>query len=83
MKTKDNVIDIKELSNLYMEIPRSENFPFIAKELGEIIKSLNITVKENDKLIDLIIKQVEDAEVFAFKTGIELGIKLSNDNTTE
>ena len=52
-----------------IEIQRTEEFENVAHELGDFIKTLQLTQKQNDQLVDLMVKQVNIAEHGAFLQG--------------
>lgn len=58
-------------------VERTEDFYIIARELNGFIKSLSISRPENDKLIDIIIRQVQAGEQGAFKQGLRMGKEFS------
>lgn len=72
----DNVVEFPNIGDIAIEIPRSEHFEEIAIELSEFIKRLPLSAEDNDGLIELIIKQINEAEHTAFTTGISLGIEI-------
>lgn len=57
-----------------IEIERSQEFVQISKELGDHIKSLNLSAADNDRLVYLMVDQVREAEVTAFRQGFRLGV---------
>lgn len=57
-----------------IEIERSREFVQIAKELGDHIKRLNLPAEDNDSLVCLMVDQVREAEVTAFRQGFRLGV---------
>ena len=62
-----------------IEIERTEEFKSVARELSVFIQALPLTHEDNDKLIALIIAQVQQAEKDAFEQGFSLGLKLGSD----
>ncbi len=58
-----------------IEIERTDEFKSAAMELSHFIKALPLTHEDNDRLISLIIAQVNQAERDAFKQGFISGIK--------
>lgn len=52
---------------------RTEAFYEAARSLGEYIKGLPLSGPENDRLIELTIRQVEEAEQGAFNQGFRMG----------
>lgn len=71
---------MKNMNNYALEISRSEEFTKIAEELSQYIIKLGLPVTQNDQLIALIIKQINEAERTQFMKGLEFGIKLIKDN---
>lgn len=58
-----------------IKIKRTEEFKAAANELSECIKRLSLSREENDKLVELMVKQVQISEQAAFKQGMQLGIE--------
>ena len=52
---------------------RTEEFYRIARELGDFIKGLPISQPDNDRLIALIIQQVQAGEQGTFNQGFHMG----------
>ena len=65
-----------------IEIERSQEFVRIAKELGDHIKRLNLLAEDNDKLVSLMIDQVQEAEATAFRQGFRLGVDVERKERT-
>ena len=59
-----------------IEIPRSNKFVEIAEKLSDFIKLLPLNQADNDKLIQIIVEQVKEAEHTAFLFGFDMGIKI-------
>lgn len=53
------------------EFDNSKEFLDTAKELSDYIKSLPLTLDQNDKLVSMILKHVEVAKNDSFRQGIE------------
>lgn len=51
---------------------RTEGFEDVAIELGDFITQLPISNEQNNQLISLIIQQIAEAEVGAFRFGIQI-----------
>ena len=69
---KDNEIYI----HIDLPIPqkeRTEKFFQIAKQLSDFIKSLPLDQSTNDRLVKLMIEQVEEAEHGSFIQGFKMG----------
>lgn len=62
---------------------RSKEFVDVAKRLGDFIKGIPMDTYTNDKLVDLMVKQVEVAEFDAFEFGFSMAIKLMADEEEE
>ena len=56
-----------------LAVERTENFYSTARELSDFIAALPISREENDRLIALIIQQVQDGEQGAFAQGLRIG----------
>lgn len=52
---------------------RTDIFYSTARELSDFIAALPISREENDRLIALIIQQVQDGEQGAFAQGLRIG----------
>ena len=61
----------KKLEDTYFEFDNSNEYLDTAKELSDYIKSLPLSVDQNDKLVSMILKHVEVARNDSFKQGIE------------
>lgn len=64
---------IKDAQENAIEIERTEDFYQIARELDGFIKALPISQADNDKLIEIIIRQVQAGEQGAFNQGFRMG----------
>lgn len=51
---------------------RTEDFENVANELGDFITQLPISNEQNNQLIYLILQQIAEAEVGAFRFGISI-----------
>lgn len=56
---------------------RTPRFYEAAEKLNAFIKSLPLGQKENDKLVHLMIEQVEAAEESAFNQGVRMGAEFT------
>lgn len=75
-----NVVDFRnEQPECEIVIPRSEKFVQIANELSDFINTLPLNKPENDKLIQIIVEQVKEAEHTAFLFGFDMGVKVTKD----
>ena len=64
------------MEEMTIEIKRSSEFKKNAKKVGEHINSLNLQADDHNKLIDLIIEQVQEAEATAFIQGFKTGVDM-------
>lgn len=71
----NNIINLPSKDSC-IEFERKESFHKAARELGDYIKGLPLTAKDNDRLMYLMIEQIHEAEQGAFERGFEMGIKL-------
>lgn len=58
---------------------RSDEFELAARRLGRFINAMNLDVDVHNELVDLICKQVNVAELDAFKFGFDMATKLMHD----
>lgn len=68
-----NFQSIKDTQEAAIEIERTEEFYSIARELSKFIKGLPISQPDNDRLIAIIIQQVQAGEQGAFHQGFRMG----------
>lgn len=59
-----------------IRIDRTPEFNAVARKLSDFIKSLPLSTDQNDRLVWLMIDQVEQAERDAFKQGFLMGVKV-------
>ena len=64
---------IKDTHEAAIEIERTEEFYSIARKLSNFIKGLPISQPDNDRLIAIIIQQVQAGEQGAFNQGFRMG----------
>ncbi len=64
---------IRDTQKAAITIERTEEFYSIARELSEFIKGLPLSQPDNDKLIAVIIQQVQAGEQGAFNQGFRMG----------
>lgn len=64
---------IKDRQETAIAIERTGEFYSIARKLGDFIAALPIGREENDRLIALIIQQVQAGEQGAFNQGFRMG----------
>ena len=70
------IIDFGQLRNEQkpaLAVERTESFYSTARELSDFIAALPISREKNDRLIALIIQQVQDGEQGAFAQGLRIG----------
>lgn len=73
------VIDYRKNADDKIEIPRSDRFIEIANELSDFINALPLNQPDNDKLIQIIVEQIKEAERTAFLFGFDMGVKVTKD----
>lgn len=73
----------KKLEDTYFEFDNSNEYLDTAKELSDYIKSLPLSVDQNDKLVSMILKHVEVARNDSFKQGIEFMFDTANNQDVE
>lgn len=67
------VINFPNLDEMAIEIKRTDNFKAAAKELSDFLTALPLSNEDNDKLVSLMIRQVNVAETSAFTQGFAMG----------
>ena len=60
-------------SDAAIEVERTATFFMIARELSNYLNTLPLTAEAHNKLIELIIDQVQAAEAGAFTQGVKIG----------
>ena len=60
-----------------IELERTADFFMVAQQLSDYIKALPLGQPENDRLISLIIDQVQAAEHGAFAQGFRMGAEFA------
>lgn len=66
-----------------LAVERTESFYSTARELSDFIAALPISREENDRLIALIIQQVQGGEQGAFAQGLRIGKEFAGWNKNE
>lgn len=56
-----------------IEIERTADFQTIARQLSDSLKALPLSQEENDRFIQLMVEQVQEAERGAFMQGFKMG----------
>lgn len=74
---------MKQLDDTYFEFDNSNEFIDTAKELSDYIKSLPLSVDQNDKLVSKILKHVDVARDDSFKQGIEFVLDVAKNKDVE
>ncbi|MFR8012250.1 MAG: hypothetical protein ACLU8W_10915 [Clostridia bacterium] len=72
-----NTFYFRHIEDTAILTERTEEFYKIASELSTLINSLPLTVELNNKLVDLMIRQVQIAEHGAFNQGLRMGKELA------
>jgi hypothetical protein len=70
---RSNRANVVDFPIPYIEVERTPEFFEAAKELSDFIRGLPLSHADNDKLIELIIKNINLAETGAFMKGLEMG----------
>lgn len=73
--------EIINYPNVAIEVNRTEEFHTIARELSDFIEKLPLYHEQNERLIKLIVKQVQQAEEDAFTQGFEIGSHFKQNTT--
>lgn len=68
-------------SDYAVKVPRTERFNEIAEELGGFIDALPLKQSDYDRLTELIIKQINEAEHSSYLAGFDTGIKVMKENS--
>lgn len=73
------VIDfpLKDMVRVYIKIKHTEDFFVLAKNLREFVEGLPISNDDNDKLIKLILEQIQQTEKDSFLQGFEMGLEFA------
>lgn len=74
----DNVVLIETAwgeRDIAIQIDRTEQMIAAAHELSDYIAGLLLTTEQNDTLVSLIVKQVQEAERGAFVQGFKWGME--------
>lgn len=71
------IINFPEDLEYNVAAERTEDFFTAARVLSDFINSLPLSHSDNDKLIALIVDQVNKGEVGAFHHGIRLGVDVT------
>lgn len=72
-----DVINFPDLENVCIQIDRTEAFIQTANELSTFLKALPLNNVDNDKLVELMVKHVKEAEAGAFLQGFSMGYEFS------
>ncbi|WP_435322136.1 hypothetical protein [Muriventricola aceti] len=74
----DNVVLIETTwgdQDIAIQIERTEQMTAATYELSNYIKSLPLTTEQNNTLVSLMVKQVQEAERGAFVQGFKWGME--------
>lgn len=74
----DNVVLIETAwgdRDIAIQIERTEQMTAAAHELSDYIKGLPLTTEQNNALVSLMVKQVQEAERGAFVQGFKWGME--------
>lgn len=67
-------MSMEEMMDTPIKIERSEEFVRMADTLGDFIGSLSLGTSTNNRLVELIISQIQEAERTAFCQGFRWGM---------
>ncbi len=67
----------RSASEAAIPIERTEEFYKVAKELDGFVAALPLTQPNNNRLVNLIIKQVQASEQGAFAQGFRMGMEFA------
>ena len=60
-----------------IQIERTEGFTQKAKQLSDFVAALPLDTQTNDRLVELMVEQVKEAELGAFAQGLRIGHEYS------
>lgn len=78
-----DVISFPILDDMAIEIKRTDEFMVAASELSNFLAALPLSREDNDKLVSLMVKQVNVAETSAFTQGLATGYEFGVDEAEE
>lgn len=67
----------KNMVKVYIMIEHTEEFLILEKHLREFVKDLPISNDDNDKLIELMSAQIQQAEKDSFEQGFGVGLQMA------
>lgn len=73
----DDIIELNRYADTAIELEHGPDTLKIAKELSDFVATLNISHKDNDKLVYLMRDQLLAAEHEQFLAGFDLGLKIA------
>lgn len=76
-----NYANIQDDLNGAITVERTPDFYQVARQLSDYIKALPLDQPTNDRLVSLIIDQVQQAEQGAFSQGFRMGTKFEKSRT--
>ena len=65
-------------TNIAVSINRTEDFQKIAQQLSEFVAGLPLDQPTNDRLVALMVEQLNIAEKDAYLQGVDIGVKVAN-----
>lgn len=75
MKKQDLSVSVVDAENGFVEIERTREFVESARLVGDYLKSLPLTVEQNDKLVELMIKHTQAAERSGYVAAIGMALR--------
>lgn len=63
-------------SEYSLNVPRTEGFNEITEELSNFISAISLNQPDNDRLVELIVRQISETEHGAYLAGFDMGIKI-------
>lgn len=67
----------KNMAKVYIIIEHTEEFLVLEKNLSEFVKDLPISNDDSDKLIKLMLAQIQQAEKDSFEQGFGMGLQIA------
>lgn len=68
-------------SDYAVKVPWTERFNEIAEELGKFVDTLSLKQSDYDRLTELIIEQINEAEYSSYLAGFDMGIKVMKEES--
>lgn len=60
-----------------IEIIKSDSYMELVVEMSDFIQKLPLSTDDNDKLVNLILEQTRQAQLDAFRQGIQVGLDIA------